>query len=137
MELASRQGDFNKKFVVGWDTCIKKNGSGPFKSLEKGYRPSLPRFDARILHLPVLWDTYHARLTGEGMTFWVYMVRKATKRRVSDTQGSSYDEKNVGNALGPWSNDEIERELQDWNDDVVSQAMWGETWVDYNSFKVL
>ncbi|KIX97331.1 uncharacterized protein Z520_06783 [Fonsecaea multimorphosa CBS 102226] len=63
MELATRQGDFNKRFVVGWDKCIAKDGGGEAfnNTLDAVSMSSLPRFNARILHLPVLWATYHAR----------------------------------------------------------------------------
>ena len=65
------------------------------------------------------------------------MVRKAIRHGVSDAQRSSYDEKNVRNALSPWSIEEIERELEAWMTIFLPRSCGDNFRLTTNSFEVL
>ena len=38
----------------------------------------------------------------------------------------SYDGRDINKALGPWSESEIEQAIEDWNEDVMFEAMHGD-----------
>ncbi|RMZ84653.1 hypothetical protein DV737_g1164, partial [Chaetothyriales sp. CBS 132003] len=139
MELATRNADTSKRYLAGWDKCIAEDGSiNPAVDLRG--QPPLPLvFDPRILQLPVLWAKYHAKLTSTGMAFWVYMVRKATKDRVTKPKRlPSYTENSTSNdTLGPWAAYTIEDETDKWNDRCLEDALCGEHSVDYTLFRAL
>jgi hypothetical protein len=41
-----------------------------------------------------------------------------------------YDPHSETKAKGPWKRDYLESALEQWNDDVLDEAMHGETWLD-------
>lgn len=138
MELATREQDSNKEYVAGLHRCITQDGELD-ATIALALGSSSQHFDTRVLHFPKLWKRYHTELTRtrSGAEFWVYMVRIAIKDRVLSTQNATYDQMGTENACSPWDRDTIDMDIDAWNDDVMKQAEEGETWVDYESFKVL
>jgi hypothetical protein len=64
MELALRRSDHDREWLAGLDRCIAQDSSLKVNILIP-YGPGGNKgFDERILHLPVLWKTYHDQLFG-------------------------------------------------------------------------
>ena len=151
MELATRRG--SKEFVAGLSKCIDKDCAVSastktewqrLKDLasrlfdpDKGGRyeifndrplkPEIMQYCAQdVVLLPRLYDVYITRLRLPGELFWAVEVQKATKDRIKLSQSPTYDGQATDKVRGPWDEGYIEQALEQWNDDIMFDAMNGD-----------
>jgi exonuclease 3'-5' domain-containing protein 1 len=147
MELATRKG--SKDFVAGLAKCIEKEspisaaakaewqhtkeGASRLYDPKKGgryeifnerpMRPEIIQYCARdVALLPGLYNVYNAKLRLPGEAFWQARVREATKDRIKLSQSPGYDGQAESKVRGPWNKEYIEQAIDEWNDDVLSEA---------------
>lgn len=73
-----------------------------------------------VVHLAELWEVYATKICKPGESgFWRYMVRKSTMERVELSQSKTYNGQARDKVEGPWYDEIVDRELDDWNDDVM------------------
>jgi hypothetical protein len=116
MEVALRSGDNNREWLASLDQCIAKDSSRDNYGVGTN---SNPDFDQRILHLPVLWKTYHDRLKGGQNAFWVAQVREAMQKRLDVAMGKAHSGYSIETAKSAWDKDSIAVQRDSWNDDVL------------------
>lgn len=148
MELATRKG--SKDFVAGLAKCTEKNspvstaakaewqrtkeGASRFYDPRKGGRYEI--FNERptrseivqycacdVALLPGLYNVYNAKLRLPGENFGQVQVRGATKDRIKLSQSPGYDGQAKTKVCGPWDKESIEQATDDWNDDVMFDAL--------------
>jgi exonuclease 3'-5' domain-containing protein 1 len=151
MELATRKG--SKNFVAGLAKCIEKDsrvstaakvewqrtkeGARRLYAPEKGghyeifnerpIRPEIVQYCAQdVALLPGLYNFYNAKLRLPGERFWQVQVLEATKDRIKLSQSSDYDGQAKTKVRGPWDKESTEQAIDDWNDDVMFNALNGE-----------
>jgi exonuclease 3'-5' domain-containing protein 1 len=151
MELATRQGP--KDFVAGLAKCIQrdsvisttikaewqrtKDGISRMYDPKKGGRYEI--FNERPLHpdivrycagdvslLPGLYKTYNSKLHQRGQNFWLAEVEKETRDRIKLSQSPGYDGQAKDKARGPWDQSYIDEAIDDWNENVLSNALHGD-----------
>jgi exonuclease 3'-5' domain-containing protein 1 len=148
MELATRKG--SKDFVAGLAKCIEKDspvstaakaewqrtkeGASRLYDPKKGgryeifnerpMRSEIVQYCARdVALLPGLYNVYNAKLRLPGENFWQVQVREATKDRIKLSQSPGYDRQAETKVCGPWDKESIEQAIDDWNDDVMFDAL--------------
>ena len=167
MELATR--DSSQALVAGLVQCIEKdssiiyamqvdwrrvkeNVSKLYDSQKGGYyeifnerpmRPEIQEYcESDVALLLELYDVYNARLYPRdgGGAFWRVQVREETKRRIELSQQPDYDGQARTKICGPWDKWNIEKATEEWNDEVMFNAMTGDMvldehdhWVDSSS----
>lgn len=101
---------------------------------ERPMRPEIVQYCARdVALLPNLWMVYNAKLAPPGEAFWRVQIRTATKERVKFSQSLGYDGQAESKVHGPWSQYQIEMNLEGWNDMVLSGDFVldeNDNWVD-------
>ncbi|KAI9689715.1 MAG: hypothetical protein M1822_009596 [Bathelium mastoideum] len=144
LELATRKG--SKEFVAGLAKCIRNDSpvSAALKTAwretkdtvsclydpkrggryevfnERPVRQDLVQYCASDVELlPTLWEAYGARLRMPGKGCWRSMIRKQTQKRIELSQSPSYDGQAKDKVRGPWDSHSIEKEMENWNDDVM------------------
>ena len=76
--------------------------------------------------LPELYNVYNSKLELPGEMFWREEVRKATKQRIKLSQSPEYDAQAKGKVQGPWDDSYIEQARDQWNEDVMFEALHGD-----------
>ncbi|KAL6900428.1 hypothetical protein GGI43DRAFT_48876 [Trichoderma evansii] len=114
MELAANIDSlYPRRYVSGLSKCIEKDLSATQELKGEWLK-------AKAVHLAELWKVYATKICKPGESgFWRYMVRKSTMERVELSQSETYNSQERENAKGPWDYEEVDRELDDWNDDVM------------------
>jgi exonuclease 3'-5' domain-containing protein 1 len=147
LELATRRS--SKGYVAGLVKCIEKDSTASAATKKAWHRTkdSVGRlydpqrggryevFNERPLMteilqyckqdvelLPTLCDVYSSTLREPSNGPWRALIREATRKRIQLSQSAGYDGQAKSKVHGPWDTDEIERKIDDWNDDVM---MWG------------
>jgi hypothetical protein len=127
MELALRRSDYDRKWLAGLDRCIVQDSSLNLNVLAPRGPGENKAFDERILHLPVLWKTYHDQLlanrNGIGGSFWVAKIREATQKRLAVSCGETHRGYSVDGARSAWDKEDIEEQTESWNDDVMQDCI--------------
>ncbi|KAF2867046.1 hypothetical protein BDV95DRAFT_622660 [Massariosphaeria phaeospora] len=135
MAGALRKSDTAREWLPGFDRCITQDSDLDFDNLILDRAHGADRadeaasFDMRILHLPILWRKYHDQLVecrpGIGGSFWVAMIREATRERLKILRGNeppSYDAKRG------WDKYSIQTQREIWNDDVFMDSTTHGEW---------
>ena len=150
MELANRKG--SKTFVAALAKCIEKDSGITVAELsewervkasatqvfdpEKGEshevineRPLKPEIVSycvnNVVHLPELYGVYETKLRPPGETFWRVQVQNATTKRIKLSQRPDYDGQPDCKVYGPWDAGTIERDRDQWNEEVKSDGLHG------------
>lgn len=148
MELGTREGA--KDFLAGLDRCVEKDSTiSPTekKALEvikgNGRRLFDPALGGRceifnerpisqaiakycagdVTLLPDLFKVYFAKLDRHGEAFWEHHVLEATKERIRLSRSPTFDGILKSNARGPWVREFIEEAINQWNDDILDNAL--------------
>ncbi|CAI7647184.1 unnamed protein product [Penicillium bialowiezense] len=141
MELATRRG--SKEFLAGLGKCIvrdstisaaqKKEWERTKRSTRRLFDPALGGnyeiFNARPIKPGVAKycagdvTVYNAQLSRPGEDFWAVQVLKATKERIKLSQTSNYNGHCRSNARGPWDREYIKEATDQWNDEIMENAM--------------
>lgn len=148
MELATRKG--SKDFVAGLAKCIEKESpvstatkaewqrtkeeatrlydpkkGGRYEIFnERPIRPEIVHYCTQdVALLPGLYNVYNAKLCRPGELFWAVQVREATKDRIKLSQSPGYDGQAKTKVCGPWDKKFIEQATDDWNEDVMFNAL--------------
>jgi len=160
MELACRPGpDASKKYLAGLARCVAKDSVWSDAQKEAWRRVkqgTAALFDSKthdgpnafdkcpldkdveryctqdVTVLPGLYNIYDKKLRRPGENFWRAQVQQATKDRIKLSQTPKYDGRDMKKALGPWSESEIEQAIEDWNEDVMFEAMHGDEAEDWD-----
>ncbi|CAG8219518.1 unnamed protein product [Penicillium salamii] len=148
MELGTREGA--KDFLAGLDRCVEKDST--ISATEKkawklikdnGLRLFDPALGGRyevfnerpvpqaiakycagdVTLLPDLFKIYFAKLNLPGEAFWEHHVLEATKERIRLSRSSGFDGTSKSNARGPWDRESIEEAINQWNDDILDDAL--------------
>jgi exonuclease 3'-5' domain-containing protein 1 len=97
----------------------KKGGSYEIFN-ERPLKPEIVEYCAQdVTLLPELWDAYNTKLRPLGQAFWRSQVKKATEDRIKLSQSPTYDGQAKNKVCGPWDEWSIERDRDEWNDDVI------------------
>lgn len=147
LELATRKS--SRDYVAGLAKCIEKDSTASAATKKRWHRikDSVGRlydpqrggryevFNQRPLKpeilqyckqdvelLPTLWDAYSSTLRKPSNGPWRSLIREATQDRIKLSQSADYDGQATSKVYGPWDTEMIEREIDNWNDDVM---MWG------------
>lgn len=150
MELACRKG--SRKFVSSLAKCIENEsqisegakaqwrlarargprlfdgaGSSCYRVFdERPWTPEIVQyFNQDVVLLPGLYNAYNGKLSQPGEAFWRVQVRESTKSRIKLSQSLNYDGKSKHNAVG-WSDEEIEDDLESWNEDIMMEIAAGQ-----------
>ncbi|KAK5125895.1 hypothetical protein LTR08_005107 [Meristemomyces frigidus] len=151
LELGSKPGsDGSKRCVAGLAKCVAKDSAVPDAQKEQWQRvkENITRlFDPQnggqyrvfnerplgrevmeycvqdVFALPGLYNIYDTKLRQPGQKFWQMQVQRATEDRIKRSQMPDYDGQDKSKALGPWSEWEIGQAREEWNEDVMSDAM--------------
>jgi exonuclease 3'-5' domain-containing protein 1 len=87
-------------------------------------RSEIVQYCARdVALLPGLYNVYNVKLRLPGENFWQVQVREATKDRIKLSQSPGYDGQAETEVCGPWDKESIEQAIDDWNDDVMFDAL--------------
>jgi exonuclease 3'-5' domain-containing protein 1 len=160
MELACRPGpDASKKYLAGLAKCVAKDSvwsdaqkeawrrvkqgtaalfdskthDGPNAFNKRPLDKDVERYCTQdVTVLPGLYNIYDKKLRRPGESFWRAQVQQATKDRIKLSQTPKYDGRDMNKALGPWSESEIEQAIEDWNEDVMFEAMHGDEAEDWD-----
>ncbi|KAJ5654966.1 hypothetical protein N7490_001969 [Penicillium lividum] len=148
MELGTRTGP--KEFLASLAACVEKDST--ISSMEKKtweitklntrrlYDPALGGryeiFNDRpikpeivkycvgdVVLLPGLFVAYNTKLCRPGEKFWEVQILEATKERIQLSQSPNFDGTSQANARGPWTREAIEEAINQWNDDIMDNAM--------------
>jgi exonuclease 3'-5' domain-containing protein 1 len=158
MELGCRPGpESSKKYVADLAKCVAKSSaiSDPqkeewqlvkqdaarlFDAQKRGFRHIFSKHPLRseieqycvqnVIVLPGLHDVYDAKLRRPSEKFWQVQVQQATKDRIKLSQ--TLQEQDGSKTLGPWSEWEIEQAVEEWNEDVMFNAMHEDEDDDWN-----
>jgi exonuclease 3'-5' domain-containing protein 1 len=79
--------------------------------------------------LPELHRLYDTKLSRPRERFWQVQVQQATADRIKLSQQAPSHERlqdNNTRTLGPWSGSDIEQAVEEWNEDVLFDAMHGD-----------
>jgi hypothetical protein len=129
MELALRQSDNDRKRLARLDRCIANDSDLDVDVAMLGNVSSGVRIYRRILHLPVLWKKYHDRLIsgrfGVGGSFWIRMIREATKKRLEVSHGEEHRGYHIDEVRSGWYRESIEEASESWNDDLMMDDITG------------
>jgi exonuclease 3'-5' domain-containing protein 1 len=161
MELATR--NFSREYIAGLAKCIRKCGTisssvkaewqlgkdstsrlydpkrgGRYEVFnQRPMKPEIVRYCAwDVALLPELWKAYSAGLRPAGQAFWRRKVRAATEERIKLSQSAGYDPHAKSKTRGPWYPEQIEQDIENWNDDILSLPLEGmvlnedDQWVD-------
>ena len=81
-----------------------------------------------VVLLSGLYSVYNTKLHPRdgGGAFWRVQVREETKRRIELSQEPDYDGQAKSTICGPSDKWNIEKATEDWNDEVVYNAMTGD-----------
>lgn len=154
MELAYRPGpNSSKKYLADLATCVEQSSlllDAQKREWERGSKKKARMFDyqqildARPLReeieqycvqdvtvLPGLYKTYDNKLRRPGERFWQVEAQHAAKKRIKLSQAPQCNGQDKNNMLGPWSKSEIEQAIEDWNEDVMFEAMHGDAAPDW------
>jgi exonuclease 3'-5' domain-containing protein 1 len=150
MELSTRI--FSKKYVAGQAKCIQncdtissvvkaewhlsKDGAGRLHDSKKGGRyvifnerpmkPEIEQYCARDeALLPELCNVNSARLRPAGQALSEVNVRTATAEQARISKSTTYDGEARSNVLGPWNEEQIEQDTEEWNDDILMMTNAG------------
>lgn len=148
MELGTRTGP--KEFLAGLAACVEKDSTisatekktweitkGNTRRLydpalggryeifnDRPIRPEIVRYCAGdVALLPGLFHAYNTKLCRPGERFWEVQVLEATKERIQLSQSPKFDGTSQANARGPWNSEAIEEAINQWNDDIMDNAM--------------
>jgi exonuclease 3'-5' domain-containing protein 1 len=160
MELGCRPGpESSKKYVAGLAKCIaqscalsdaqkeewqrvKHNTARLFDHQKRGInhifniRPLEREIEQYCIQdvtvLPGLHDVYDKKLRRPGESFWQVQVQQATEERIKLSRTPHYDSQDKNKTLGPWSELEIEQAVEEWNEDVMFNAMHGDEAEDWD-----
>jgi exonuclease 3'-5' domain-containing protein 1 len=158
MELGCRPGpESSKKYVADLAKCVAKSSAIPdpqrqdwqrvkqdaarlFDTQKHGFlhifskRPLRSEIEQyciqNVIVLPGLHDVYDAKLRRPSEKFWQVQVQQATKDRIKLSQ--TLQEQDGSKTLGPWSEWEIEQAVEEWNEDVMFNAMHEDEDDDWN-----
>ncbi|KAF2475949.1 uncharacterized protein BDR25DRAFT_300827 [Lindgomyces ingoldianus] len=157
LELATRKS--SKSYVAGLAKCIEKdsNASAGTKMAWHRTKDSVGRlydpqrggryevFNERPLMteilqyckqdvelLPSLWDVYSSTLRKPSNGAWRALIREAIRKRIQLSQSAGYNGQAKSKVYGPWDTDEIERKIDNWNDDVTMCGVNGGNALDEN-----
>ncbi|OBT83402.1 hypothetical protein VE02_08733 [Pseudogymnoascus sp. 03VT05] len=149
MELATRRG--SRQYVSSLAKCIEYgspiSSTDKFRwrvSKERGVRLFAPEkggryevFNERPLNpeimqychldvalLPGLYNIYSAKLRPSSQALWRAHIPEQTKLRIKESQSPSYDPRSKSKALG-WDDEEVDRWIDAWNDDIMMEHMSG------------
>lgn len=148
MELGTRKGP--KDFLAGLSKCVEKDSTisaaekktweltksntrqlfdpafgGRYDIFnERPIQPMIVEYCAGdVTLLPDLFNTYNAKLCQSGKKFWELHVLEATKERIKLSQSPSFDGASNTNARGPWDKESLEEAINQWNDDILDNAL--------------
>jgi exonuclease 3'-5' domain-containing protein 1 len=151
MELATRQG--SKDFIAGLSKCVEKDSSisaaeknaweltkrntrrlfdpafgGRYDIFnERPIQPIIAEYCAGdVTLLPDLFNTYNDKLRQPNERFWEVRVLEATKERIKLSQSPRFDGTSRTNARGPWDDESTQAAIDQWNDDILDNAMMEE-----------
>ncbi|OAF56039.1 hypothetical protein VC83_07404 [Pseudogymnoascus destructans] len=160
MELATRKG--SQTFVSSLAKCIEK--ASPMSIVaeaewrlakERSLRLFDPKkrgryevFDKRPLEivqycqqdvavLPALYGVYNTTLRQTGQALWRVRIRGETENRIKLSQSPRYNGNLESAAAQGWDDQQVERWIDSWNDDILMEHMLGtsvlnenDEWVD-------
>lgn len=134
MELALRESDPNRQWLVGLDKCIAKNSRLDLQNLMLDGPDYGVNLDHRILHLPSLWKNYQEQLGTRvcgvfTKSFWIAEVRQATKKRLEVSRGRHHAGHDVNSARSGWCKEYIEEQTEIWNEDVMMDSHHNGEWL--------
>jgi hypothetical protein len=122
MELALRARDNDREWFASLDKCIARDSTLDIDALMPGSLGGGSGFDERVLHLPVLWKSYHDRLLkwdfGFAGSFWIAMIREETEKRLAVSLGEIREGHSIDSTRSSWTGDTIDEQRESWNDDV-------------------
>lgn len=148
MELGTRTGP--KEFLASLAACVEKDSTISAKekktwemtklNTRRLYDPALGGryeiFNDRpikpeivkycvgdVALLPGLFVTYNTKLCRPGEKFWEVQILEATKERIRLSQSPNFNGTSQSNARGPWTREGIEEAINQWNDDIMDNAM--------------
>lgn len=148
MKLATRKD--SKNFVTELVKCIEKNSSVSIAAKakwqrtkenanrlyesrkndryeifnERFTRSEIVQYCARdVALLPKLYNVYNVKLRLSEENFEQVQVREATKDRIKLSQSSGYDKQAKTKVCESWDKKFIEQVTDDWNDDVMFNAL--------------
>lgn len=148
MELGTRKG--SKDFLAGLDKCVVKDSTlsvvekqawelikGNTRRLfdpalggrydifnERPIRQDIKKYCAGdVTVLPDLFRIYDAKLNQPGEKFWELHVLEATKERAKLSRDPEFDGASNPTTRGPWDRKTIEKAIDQWNDDVLDNAL--------------
>jgi hypothetical protein len=126
MELALRARDNNREWFASLDKCIARDSTLDIDALMSGGLGGGNGFDERILHLPVLWKSYHDRLLkgefGLAGSFWIAMIREETEKRLAVSCGEIREGHSIDSTRSSWSKATVDEQTESWNEDVSMDA---------------
>ncbi|KAJ5889290.1 hypothetical protein N7504_010100 [Penicillium tannophilum] len=73
--------------------------------------------------LPDLFNVYSAKLHPPRETFWRVHILEATKELIKLSKNPRFDGASPANVHGPWDKESIEQAIDEWNDDIMLEAM--------------
>ncbi|KAJ6003283.1 hypothetical protein N7451_005830 [Penicillium sp. IBT 35674x] len=148
MELGTRTG--SKEFLAGLKKCVETDSTisqrektawrrtkdhtrqlfdpslgGRYEIFnERPIRQVIKEYCAGdVTLLPDLFNVYSDKLHPPGETFWRLHILEATKGWIKLSQSPRFDGKSRANARGPWDSESIEQAIEQWNDDIMLEAM--------------
>lgn len=138
MELASREG--SKDFLAQFAHLVLQEGTdedkhrflNPARTLDDfGKRPMQERVIELCAgdvsrNLPRLYKAYETKLAPPDNKFWRVEVESATKAYIELSRSPNYNPSSNNDLRGPWTEEYIEQARDDWNEDVMFEAMWGD-----------
>ena len=139
MELASRKG--SKEFLTSFSKCIEQQCSSSERTKHKAFdikneadtmasersmhrQPTEYRHGKVSRQLPQLYQAYSSLLESHDQKFWRVEVEGATKARIELSRNPKHQPNPDENTRGPWSEAYIEQAIDNWNEDVLFEAMW-------------
>ena len=91
---------------------------------ERPSRPEIVRYCAySVAHLPELYKAYKSKLCRPGEAFWQAEVQQATQERIKLSKIRAYQGEAITTYHSPWDEEYIERAIDQWNEDVLCDAM--------------
>jgi hypothetical protein len=141
IELAVRKSDHAREWLASLDKCNTRDSDLDIDALIPDDWIGINQFDARILHLPVLWKKYHDQLHAShygfaGGGFWVAKIRTDTRLRLAVSCGETHYGYGTANAYSHWDKDRIDEETEIWNDAIMDSGcrggVGGEHWAKFN-----
>ncbi|CAN9258929.1 unnamed protein product [Alternaria alternata] len=135
------ENDHAREWLASLDKCITRDSDLDIDALIPDDWIGINQFDARILHLPVLWKKYHDQLHAShygfaGGGFWVAKIRTDTRLRLAVSCGETHYGYGTANAYSHWDKDRIDEETEIWNDAIMDSGcrggVGGEHWAKFS-----